>query len=460
MERADQTADGSQPQNQGAQTHPTRTKRQDKQAATEGLSLGPSHAALLQTSELPPTLPIASITLTRIQTGGYVQRHGQAGNANNIAPTALPFRNALVGYRYHTMVPYPCTFSLSLKMVVNNQRVRGLNAFCSAAWSTLLCFPVIFQKRCRDGADADECRDDGGRAAFQHKRVREDSALEGGTRSPLHPSAPWQPPPRWTREFSTSKQAWYFYEKATKRSLWADDSLPPGWAKELVEGVIWYENLFSTTRQKVLPHADQPLGGGCGAAAAAAGCSRDGCGKADDAVGSAEPEAVPGFRGGVSGAVGGGGAGSSADTGSLTPLQRAARDELLKIVGAGYPPGPPSPQYHHGWFYPPHKTVLAELLTKDTQCVVELGSWLGKSTLFIAERAPNAVIVCIDLWDNEFIKGPQGDHYLKNPLQVRQRQVRLVACLPCLAALAAWLACLLPCLHACLLPWCSCLFTG
>jgi hypothetical protein len=63
--------------------------------------------------------------------------------------------------------------------------------------------------------------------------------------------------------------------------------------------------------------------------------------------------------------------------------------------------------------------VLAELLSSQTRCVLELGSWLGSSTRFIADHAPNAVIICVDLWDNNFIKEQQGDHYLKNPLQVR-----------------------------------------
>lgn len=63
----------------------------------------------------------------------------------------------------------------------------------------------------------------------------------------------------------------------------------------------------------------------------------------------------------------------------------------------------------HGWFFPPHKVVMHTMMNEDTRCVLELGSWLGKSTRFIAERAPNAYICCIDLWSNEHIRN--DPHY-------------------------------------------------
>jgi hypothetical protein len=105
---------------------------------------------------------------------------------------------------------------------------------------------------------------------------------------------------------------------------------------------------------------------------------------------------------------------------SLDAVQLAAIAAVAAAAGGGFPPGdsPPVSKYHHGWFFPAHKVVLSELLTKETRCVLELGSWLGSSTRFIAEHAPNAVIICVDLWDNSFVKEAQGDHYLKNELQV------------------------------------------
>ena len=42
--------------------------------------------------------------------------------------------------------------------------------------------------------------------------------------------------------------------------------------------------------------------------------------------------------------------------------------------------------------------ILNHELSDDTRLILELGSWLGHSTRFIAERAPNAVVVGIDHW--------------------------------------------------------------
>ena len=58
----------------------------------------------------------------------------------------------------------------------------------------------------------------------------------------------------------------------------------------------------------------------------------------------------------------------------------------------------------HGWFFPAHRVVMANLMSSDTACVLELGSWLGKSTRFIAERAPNAFVFAADLWSNDHIR--------------------------------------------------------
>lgn len=52
----------------------------------------------------------------------------------------------------------------------------------------------------------------------------------------------------------------------------------------------------------------------------------------------------------------------------------------------------------HGWFRKSNEWVLGNELDLTTDCVIELGSWLGKSTRFIAENAPNAKIYAIDHW--------------------------------------------------------------
>jgi hypothetical protein len=55
------------------------------------------------------------------------------------------------------------------------------------------------------------------------------------------------------------------------------------------------------------------------------------------------------------------------------------------------------------------QVVMHTMMTAETRCVLELGSWLGKSTRFIVSRAPNAYICCIDLWSNEHIRN--DPHY-------------------------------------------------
>lgn len=53
----------------------------------------------------------------------------------------------------------------------------------------------------------------------------------------------------------------------------------------------------------------------------------------------------------------------------------------------------------HGWLHP---TVRARLLTHlgpATDTVVEVGSWLGLSTRFICDRAPEATVCTIDTWE-------------------------------------------------------------
>ncbi len=51
-----------------------------------------------------------------------------------------------------------------------------------------------------------------------------------------------------------------------------------------------------------------------------------------------------------------------------------------------------------GWLFPSTQEMLARFLSSDTKLVVELGSWLGLSTRFIAGRAPRATVIAIDHW--------------------------------------------------------------
>jgi len=51
-----------------------------------------------------------------------------------------------------------------------------------------------------------------------------------------------------------------------------------------------------------------------------------------------------------------------------------------------------------GWFHGENQVVLKTLLTPETKLVVELGAFLGLSTKYLAEWAPNATIITIDHW--------------------------------------------------------------
>jgi len=52
-----------------------------------------------------------------------------------------------------------------------------------------------------------------------------------------------------------------------------------------------------------------------------------------------------------------------------------------------------------GWLHELTREALASQLNASTRLVVELGTWLGKSTRFILGHAPDARIVCIDHWE-------------------------------------------------------------
>lgn len=52
----------------------------------------------------------------------------------------------------------------------------------------------------------------------------------------------------------------------------------------------------------------------------------------------------------------------------------------------------------HGWFN--NQSTLGKFLNPDVKVVVELGSWLGSSTRFILDQAPNAKVIAIDHWSD------------------------------------------------------------
>ena len=68
---------------------------------------------------------------------------------------------------------------------------------------------------------------------------------------------------------------------------------------------------------------------------------------------------------------------------------------MIETFPATMPSVPSNP---HGWLSRHTAAMLREHLDANTRVVIEVGSWLGKSTRFILDRAPNATLYCVDTW--------------------------------------------------------------
>jgi len=65
---------------------------------------------------------------------------------------------------------------------------------------------------------------------------------------------------------------------------------------------------------------------------------------------------------------------------------------------------PDVPACDQGWLAPGTRRMLDRHLRADTRLVLELGAWLGKSTRFILDQAPQAHVISVDLWDATVIQ--------------------------------------------------------
>lgn len=59
---------------------------------------------------------------------------------------------------------------------------------------------------------------------------------------------------------------------------------------------------------------------------------------------------------------------------------------------------PDVPEDWMGWLCPDTAQALCDNLSRETQLVVECGTWLGVSARAILKNAPNAHLICIDTW--------------------------------------------------------------
>ncbi len=76
----------------------------------------------------------------------------------------------------------------------------------------------------------------------------------------------------------------------------------------------------------------------------------------------------------------------------------------------------------HGWFGWCHKALLDVVLSEDVSIIVELGSWLGKSTRFLASKAVRSTVIAIDHWqgDDSIRSSNDKDAINKLPLLYEQ----------------------------------------
>ncbi len=77
--------------------------------------------------------------------------------------------------------------------------------------------------------------------------------------------------------------------------------------------------------------------------------------------------------------------------------------DAIKILAATCPWPADRPQVQEpppvpGWLGDGARELLSRALSNDTRLVVEIGSWVGLSRRFIADRAPHAMVIAIDHW--------------------------------------------------------------
>jgi hypothetical protein len=58
---------------------------------------------------------------------------------------------------------------------------------------------------------------------------------------------------------------------------------------------------------------------------------------------------------------------------------------------------PPFPE--RNWLFPATKSLLTRSVTTKTRLIVELGSWTGRTTRFLADQAPHATLIAVDHWE-------------------------------------------------------------
>ena len=215
----------------------------------------------------------------------------------------------------------------------------------------------------------------------------------------------------WSKHMSRSQNKPYLFHHQQNKRYWTEEDLPSGWCFEWNEGNKLYRNVLTNVTQTAHPstttttsttttdtelHNKSPT-----SKEPSANVVQD---QADDQ--NKQPVELEPEEGQEDG-----------EDGEDGEEEEGYGDERL-----GYPTTKPTvPTYSHGWCFKPQKFGLAQVCTKDTMCVVELGSYLGNSAKAIAEYAPNAQIYCVDRWNYDFIKQYQADQYQDYELDIMKK---------------------------------------
>ena len=111
---------------------------------------------------------------------------------------------------------------------------------------------------------------------------------------------------------------------------------------------------------------------------------------------------------------------SDSDSASLSP-ETILSDKIQKlksdsqhINNIGFPRKKPNvqPFIHTEWFVPVHKEVMRQLISLNhTKVIVDIGSYYGASTIYLARKAQNAIVFAVDIWDEDKLLTEHGEEY-------------------------------------------------
>lgn len=88
---------------------------------------------------------------------------------------------------------------------------------------------------------------------------------------------------------------------------------------------------------------------------------------------------------------------------SAEPLFERVKALLLDERVGYHTRRPRCQRLDYGWLWPPQQVMLRCLLRRSPRVIVELGSFLGRSTSFLLSHGGGALVFAIDHWDNDIL---------------------------------------------------------